>query len=55
MDIIKLAYCDIILKKPWLKKHNLNINWIFDNIDFNNYNCLLATEFEDCKIIANKK
>ena len=55
INIIKLVYCDIILKKSWLKKHNLNINWIFDDIDFNNYNYLFAVELKNCKINLNKK
>ena len=49
MDVMELAYCDIILGRPWLKKHNPNINWISDDIDFNGCSCSLAAEPGDCR------
>ena len=38
-DIVNLGRHDIILGRPWLRKHNPQINWKTENIQFSNCRC----------------
>src|SRR2546421_2472863 len=38
-DIVSLGQHDIILGRPWLRKHNPQINWKTENIQFSNCRC----------------
>src|SRR3989440_492878 len=38
-DIVNLGRHDIILGRPWLRKHNPQINWKTENIQFSNCKC----------------
>ena len=41
-DIVNMASYNVILKYLWMKKHNLNIDWISQIIEFNKCFCIKA-------------
>jgi Retroviral aspartyl protease len=47
INIIKISDYDIILDLPWLRKHELNINYKKGTVIFNNYNYSSQLKIEE--------
>jgi hypothetical protein len=47
MDVMEISDYNIILRLPWLRKHELKIGYKKGIITFNNYDCSSQLEIEE--------
>ena len=45
LNVVRMTNHDVVLGMPWLKLHNLNIDWEKEVLTFERCNCVIDTQF----------